>query len=208
MARLPPADRDTLVLRYFENKSLREVGQALGIEERAAQKRVGRALMKLRSLFAKRGIVASVEIIAAEISTHSVQAAPLGLPAKITAVALKGSAAAGSTMTLVKGTLQIMTCLKAKTATLYGSVALLAAGASLAIAHHIRYADDEHQAKALQEKREAERQGGFANVAQAHDAQKLEAEQKEKDLRALHTQEEREQREKDERALRLQQSHQ
>ena len=30
MARLPPADRDALILRYFENKSLREVGQALG----------------------------------------------------------------------------------------------------------------------------------------------------------------------------------
>jgi len=208
MARLPSADRDALVLRYFENKSLREVGRALGIEERAAQKRVGRALEKLRSLFARRGVVASVEILAAEISTHSVQAAPVGLPIKIAAVALKGSVAAVSTLTLVKGTLQLMTWLKAKTVTIYGSVALLAAGASLAVAHHIRYVDNENPAKAVQEKLEAERRGGFANVAQGSHAQKLEAEQKEREQRALRLQQEREQREKDERALRLQQGQQ
>jgi hypothetical protein len=152
--------------------------------------------------------VATAAIIAVEISTHAVQAAPLGLPAKIAAVVLKGSAAAGSTLTLVKGTLQIMTWLKVKTVTIYGSVALLAAGASLAVDHCIRYVANENQAKAAQEKLEAERQGGFANFAQGPDAQKLEAEQKEKDKRALRLQQEREQREKDQRGLRLQQGQQ
>ena len=38
MARLRQTDRDAVVLRYFENKSLREVGGALGLQERAAQK--------------------------------------------------------------------------------------------------------------------------------------------------------------------------
>ena len=36
MARLRDGDRDAIVLRYFENKSLQEVGAALGVEERAA----------------------------------------------------------------------------------------------------------------------------------------------------------------------------
>src|SRR5438132_12637746 len=40
---LRPADRDALLLKYFENKSLRQVGEALGISEEAAQKRVTRA---------------------------------------------------------------------------------------------------------------------------------------------------------------------
>ena len=35
MARLRQPDRDALVLRYFENKSLQEVGAALGLQERA-----------------------------------------------------------------------------------------------------------------------------------------------------------------------------
>lgn len=182
MARLKPADRDALVLRYFQNRSLPEVGKALGIEERAAQKRVERALEKLRRFFAKRGVVATASVIATEMSSHSLQAAPGGLAHAITLAALKGSAVTGPTLTLVKGTVRTMTWLKAKTAIVYGSVALLAGGASLAIAHH-SHLSNENQAKALQEKLEAERQGGFANVAQGSDVQKLEAEQREKELK-------------------------
>src|SRR5579871_5190873 len=42
MGHLREADRNAIVLRYFENKSLQQVGVALGVEERAAQKRVAR----------------------------------------------------------------------------------------------------------------------------------------------------------------------
>src|SRR5437870_4060422 len=44
MARLRAGDRDALVLRYFQNKSFAEVGTAMGLRERAAQKRVLRAV--------------------------------------------------------------------------------------------------------------------------------------------------------------------
>src|SRR6185436_11854854 len=54
MAHLREKDRDAIVLRFFENKSLREVGAALGLEERTAQKRVARGLEKLRAYFSKR----------------------------------------------------------------------------------------------------------------------------------------------------------
>jgi RNA polymerase sigma factor (sigma-70 family) len=53
MAQLRDKDRDALVLRFFENKSLREVGDALGLQERAAQKRVARGLEKLHAFFAR-----------------------------------------------------------------------------------------------------------------------------------------------------------
>jgi RNA polymerase sigma factor (sigma-70 family) len=178
MARLGPTDRDALVLRYFENRSLSQVGQALGVGERAAQKRVSRALEKLRHFFAKRGITATTAILATEISTRSVQAAPLGLAGKITATAIKGSAAAGSTLTLVKGTIHVMNWLKAKTAIVFGSAALVIAGAGVAIAHHSRSVGDQNGAQAAQNKLEAERAGGTANVAPDPNAQKLEDEQK------------------------------
>ena len=42
MNRLGQTDRDALLLRYFENRSLREVGSALGTNEEAAKKRVAR----------------------------------------------------------------------------------------------------------------------------------------------------------------------
>ena len=55
MERLRATERDALVLRYFENRSLREVAVGLGLQERAAQKRVARSLEKLRGFFLKRG---------------------------------------------------------------------------------------------------------------------------------------------------------
>ena len=82
------------MLRYFENKSLREVGDALGLQERAAQKRVLRGLEKLRIFFARRGVALTTAIIAGAVSANSVQAAPVGLAATISATAAKGSAVA------------------------------------------------------------------------------------------------------------------
>src|SRR2546425_8572157 len=48
MSRLGAKDRDAVLLRYFERKELRVVGDALGTSEEAARKRVGRALERLR----------------------------------------------------------------------------------------------------------------------------------------------------------------
>ncbi|HXP61041.1 MAG TPA: sigma-70 family RNA polymerase sigma factor [Dongiaceae bacterium] len=89
-------DRDAVVLRFFKGKSLREVGRALGTSEDAAQKRVTRALEKLRSYFARQGIAATAGLIAAEISAHAVQSAPAGLAAGIAATSLAGAAGGGT----------------------------------------------------------------------------------------------------------------
>jgi len=125
MARLSATERDAVVLRYFQNKTLAEVGAALGLEERAAQKRVGRALEKLRIFFTKRGVVSTTAIIAAELSANSIHAAPVALAKLVTPVAVaKGSTAAVSTLTLVKGTLKLMTWIKVKFAIGLGVVGL------------------------------------------------------------------------------------
>src|SRR5580765_6573151 len=98
MTQLRDKDRDAIVLRYFQNKSLRDVGTALGVDEYAAQKRVMRALEKLRSIFAKYGAISTATVIAGAISTNSVQAAPAVLAKTATAAALtKGATASGST---------------------------------------------------------------------------------------------------------------
>jgi uncharacterized protein (TIGR03435 family) len=129
MLRLGQTDRDALVLRFFEGRSLNEVGSALGASEEAAKKRVNRALEKLRNFFAKRGVSSTTAIIAETISAHSVQAAPVALAKSITAVAFaKGTAASTSTLTLIKGALKLMAWTKAKTAIVSGVVVLLAAG--------------------------------------------------------------------------------
>jgi RNA polymerase sigma factor (sigma-70 family) len=128
LARLGEGDRRAILLRFFDNKSLAEVGTALGLGEDTARKRVSRALEKLRKIFAKRGVASTTAIIAGVISANSVQAAPVGLATTITATAVKGSAGAVSTLTLVKGTLKIMTYAKIKFAVSIAAAALLTAG--------------------------------------------------------------------------------
>ena len=131
LGKLGEKDRNALVLRFFENKSLAEVGAALGASEDAAKMRVNRALEKLRKIFGKRGVTLSATVIAGAVSANSVHAAPVALAKTISTVAItKGAAAGGSTLALVKGALKIMAWTKAKTAIVGGAVVLLAAAGS------------------------------------------------------------------------------
>jgi RNA polymerase sigma factor (sigma-70 family) len=129
VAGLREQDRQAIVLRFYEGRNLREVGLALGTSEAAAEKRVGRALEKLRKLFTKRGAGSTTAILAGAISANSVSVAPVALAATISATAAKGAAVAASTMTLVKGTLKIMTYAKLKLAFGITAGILLAGGA-------------------------------------------------------------------------------
>ncbi len=74
-----------------------------------------------------------------------------------------------------------MTWLKTKMAIAVGSVTLLAAGASLAVAHFNHAQAGQERAQALQNKLEAERAGGAGNVTQDPYANKREAEKKEQE---------------------------
>src|SRR5213594_3416368 len=79
VAQLRQADQDAVLLRFFAGKSLREVGDALGISDDAAQKRVNRAVERMRDYFVRHGVTASAASIAPAIAAHAVQAAPGGL---------------------------------------------------------------------------------------------------------------------------------
>ena len=50
LARMDPIDREVLALRHYEQLTSAETAQVLGIQERAAAKRYGRALERLREL--------------------------------------------------------------------------------------------------------------------------------------------------------------
>ena len=108
MSRLGEKDRDAVMLRFFKEKSVREVA---GLESQ----RGGRAKTypartgKTAEIFHKRGVSSTTAIIAGAISANSVQAAPVGAGKIGTAVAIaKGAAASASTLTLIKGALKIM----------------------------------------------------------------------------------------------------
>jgi uncharacterized protein (TIGR03435 family) len=127
---LGETDRTALVLRFFENKSGREMAEAMRMKEDAVQKRLTRALDKLRARLVKRGVTLTATVIAGAVAANSVQVAPVVLAKTISVVAVaKGAAAAISTITLVKGALNIMAWAKIKTASLIGTGLLIACGA-------------------------------------------------------------------------------
>ena len=129
MGRLGEADRNALVLRYFENKTAAEIGGALKLNESAAHKRVNRALEKLRKFFTQRGIVLSAAALAGAVSANAVSAAPAGLAVTVTAAA-QGTLISATITTLVKQTMNTMTWLKLKFAATLGAAVLLAGGAA------------------------------------------------------------------------------
>lgn len=128
MAKLGQKDRDAVVLRFLEGKSLQEVGAAMGASEDAAKMRVNRALEKLRKLFSKRGVVLTTPLIAGAVSASSVQAAPAGLAVTVTALTAPEAVVTVSMTTLVKGTIKIMNYTKLKLAVGISAGILVAGG--------------------------------------------------------------------------------
>ena len=91
---LSAVDRDAVLARFMDDKSLRETGAALGITEDAAKKRVARGLEKLRAFFQRRGFAASSVALAAALSEQLAGAAPPGLALNITSTAMTATGAA------------------------------------------------------------------------------------------------------------------
>jgi RNA polymerase sigma factor (sigma-70 family) len=79
LAHLSQNDRDALLLRYFQNKRICEVAEILETTEHAAQKRVNRAVERLRKIIARHGVVAEASGLSVSISTHAMQSTPAAI---------------------------------------------------------------------------------------------------------------------------------
>ncbi len=120
LGELGESDRDALLLRYFERKTAQEMARTLGISDEAAQKRVNRAVDRLREHLAKRGLAAGAAGLAAIITANAVQAAPAGLLVTISAAAsaLTATTLASATKAIAMTTLQKVAVAAALTATI------------------------------------------------------------------------------------------
>jgi len=114
MHALDETDRAAVLLRYFENKSLREVGATLGASENAAQKRLSRAVERLREFFAKRGVTVGESGLVVVLSANAVQAAPVGMAVTVsTAAALAATTLSTTTTTTLTKAIVMTTTQKA-----------------------------------------------------------------------------------------------
>ena len=150
MEALDTTDRTAVLLRYFENRSFREVGATLGTTDDAAQKRVSRAVERLREFFSKRGIAVGASGLVAIISANAVQAAPAGLALTISTASTIGatSAVAATTATVTK--VIAMTTLQK---TVIATAIVVAAGAGIYEARQATQTRKENEV--LQEKQTA-----------------------------------------------------
>jgi RNA polymerase sigma factor (sigma-70 family) len=141
MTALEEIDRTAVLLRYFENKSLREVGEALGASEDAAQKRVSRAVEKLREFFSKRNVTVGAAGLTVLISANAVQSAPVGLAVAISAAALAGTAVSASTVIAATKTIAMTTIQK----TIIGATLAAAVGTGVFEAHQASQLREQNQ---------------------------------------------------------------
>jgi RNA polymerase sigma factor (sigma-70 family) len=123
-------DRAALLLRYFQNKSLREVGAALGVSDDTAQKRIARALERLRKVFARKGIALSATALATTLPSRAVETAPQAVAQSLAATTLSSATVSATTAALVKGTLTMIAWTKFKIAAGVAAVLMLAVGSA------------------------------------------------------------------------------
>src|SRR5882724_2260286 len=97
MHELNEEDRTAVVLRFFEGRSLKEVGLALGLTENAARMRVERSLEKLRSLLAQRGVTSTCSALIAVLAAGAVMTVPASLASTMATGALAIAASSTST---------------------------------------------------------------------------------------------------------------
>jgi RNA polymerase sigma factor (sigma-70 family) len=79
ISKLGSKDRDALLLRFYQQKCLAEVGGAMGVSEGAAKVRVLRAVEKLRGMLRRRGIAVPAVALPALMLTHTTHAAPASI---------------------------------------------------------------------------------------------------------------------------------
>ncbi|PTX91788.1 TonB family protein [Opitutus sp. ER46] len=100
---LSEADRQAVLLRYFEGKSFAEVGGRLRLAENAARMRVNRALDKLAAALERRGVTSSAAALAVALASQPTVAAPAGLAAAATGAALATGVGGGGAIAVFMG---------------------------------------------------------------------------------------------------------
>ncbi len=91
---LAEADREAILLRFFEGCPLAEIGLRLGIQENSARMRVDRALDKLRFGLARRKITSTAAALANTLAASAMSVSPAGLAQRVSLAVLTGSVAA------------------------------------------------------------------------------------------------------------------
>jgi RNA polymerase sigma factor (sigma-70 family) len=92
---LNDADREIVLLRFFQRKQMLELGRMLGVSEDAAKMRVSRAIDRLRSQLEKRGIACAATLLAGILAERAANATPANLNTLIQSIRLPNTVPMG-----------------------------------------------------------------------------------------------------------------
>ena len=95
---LKERDRAVILLRFFQGKSLIEVGASLQLSETAARSCIDRALDRLRGRLARRGVTSTCAALSLTLAQQVATAAPAGLAGVVGGAALANSALSGAAL--------------------------------------------------------------------------------------------------------------
>lgn len=155
IAQLPHIDRSAILLRFYERKSFNEVGEALGMQEDAARKRVSRAAEKLRAILGSRGAKIGVPALTVGLANLMAPQAPAGVCERVTAGVLQQiapvrvsnsaevepgdapDASIDDAAAIADGVMGHLTIVKAKTALAYAVLLLLFCGICGVVVHRL-----------------------------------------------------------------------
>jgi RNA polymerase sigma factor (sigma-70 family) len=118
ISNLRPKERDALVLRFFQGLDFQSTAERLGISQHAAEKRVERAVQRLRALLAAKGVTASSAAIGSALLAGGLASTPPILAAAISLSSLASVAVGQSSAWLTLASITIMTKLKIAAAVL------------------------------------------------------------------------------------------
>jgi len=130
--RLARSDRHVVLLRFYEGRTIREVGAAIGVSEEAAKKRVARAVQRLRDLLARQNAEVPPTTLSTLLITSVVSPAPAAIKTTLaSAVASAPYLAPPSAASIIaKGAINMMAWAKARFA---ATILALVVGAAVVV---------------------------------------------------------------------------
>ncbi len=125
-------DRELVLLRYYQENSFVEISAKLGLSADAARFRLERALARMRTALARRGIESTSAALASALASQGLAAAPADVAATMAGAALAAQAPAASGFLLPQ---ILMTTFKMKVGIF---IALAAAGIGILLVQDLR----------------------------------------------------------------------
>lgn len=137
LTQMDEQERLGILLRFFQGKSFRQVGDTLGVNEDAARMRINRALEKLHALLIQKGVSCSLSVLGALLADQAVQAVPLEISQSVLNALRQAAQAAPAPMASLT-LASLLAKAKLKTALVFGLALLVAIDVGLLVLNRIQ----------------------------------------------------------------------